>query len=43
MHATSPHHDDQGARPAKAAPGKYLTFRLGGELYGVFSARRDVC
>ena len=35
MHATAPHHDDPGARPAKAEPGKYLTFRLGGELYGL--------
>jgi purine-binding chemotaxis protein CheW len=35
MHATASHHDDPGARPAKAEPGKYLTFRLGGELYGL--------
>jgi purine-binding chemotaxis protein CheW len=35
MHATAPHHDDPNARAAKAEPGKYLTFRLGGELYGL--------
>jgi purine-binding chemotaxis protein CheW len=35
MHATASHHNDPAARPAKAEPGKYLTFRLGGELYGL--------
>ncbi len=36
MHATASHHDD-APRPAQAQAraGKYLTFRLGGELYGL--------
>lgn len=34
MHATASHHDD-APRPAQARPGKYLTFRLGGALYGL--------
>jgi purine-binding chemotaxis protein CheW len=34
MHATASHHDD-APRPTQARPGKYLTFRLGGALYGL--------
>jgi purine-binding chemotaxis protein CheW len=35
MHATASHHDDAAPRPARAQAGKYLTFRLGGERYGL--------
>jgi purine-binding chemotaxis protein CheW len=35
MHASAPHPDGTRARPAQARAGKYLTFRLAGELYGL--------
>lgn len=35
MNATASQHDGDAPRPAQAQAGKYLTFRLGGEVYGL--------
>ncbi|MBU6221134.1 MAG: chemotaxis protein CheW [Planctomycetes bacterium] len=44
MHATEHRRDDASPRRAEAQPGKYLTFRLAGEIYGlpVFAVREII-